>query len=542
MFDLTDSEKPILQPELSQWGCVPWQPVAAGLQLLRQSARRSLVQTARQFTAALPGHSETSADWLIGDPDTQPLVLTGHQPVVFHSGLAFKYQVTEQFVRGAGAIGVAVQIDTDEGDAGQFAVPAGVTEPAVAAGGLWHVLTQRRITWTAQTDGGTAASLLGSGQLCSVSERQRLSQQVRRWLSSAGCAGAAESFGRAAGWYEELPESGVSVSQANTVVRRRGGIGARLLELPLSWICGLPEVLRFLCGVLQRAKDFFGAYNEVLQRFRQQQGIRNAVNPFPDLRFVAGADGERWELPLWLVDLPRGERRVVWLWRRAGQRWLGTESGGELRGESELWPGLEGEAVLSLRLRGLQLVPRGGLISALLRLLFADFFVHGLGGGKYEPAVDELIRSWWGEDPPGFAVASASRYLFSEQRAELFRLREFAGRQRELQYNPDRFLGQAIFSEQAEQRLRGLLGEREVLVSELQRRRAAGEGAQEIGTRLQRLTEQLRATAGADLAPRVQVLQQLSDETCQQLENRQWPWYCFLPAVEPPVTRWTTDR
>jgi len=86
------------------------------------------------------------------------------------------------------------------------------------------------------------------------------------------------------------------------------------------------------------------------------------------------------------------------------------------------------------------------------------------------------------------------------------------------------------------------LGEREVLVSELQRRRAAGEGAQEIGTRLQRLTEQLRATAGADLAPRVQVLQQLSDETCQQLENRQWPWYCFLPAVEPPVTRWTTDR
>jgi flagellar biosynthesis chaperone FliJ len=222
---------------------------------------------------------------------------------------------------------------------------------------------------------------------------------------------------------------------------------------------------------------------------------------------------------------------VVWLWHRDGQRWLGTESGVEV----ELCAGLEAESLLSLRWKGQQLVPRGGLISALLRLLFADLFVHGLGGGKYDPAVDELIRVWWGEHPPGFAVASASHYLFGEQRAELLRLREFAGRQRELQYNPDRFLGQSIFTEQAEQRLRALLAEKEVLVSELQRRRSAGMSAAEIGTQLQRLTERLRETAGADLQPQLQVLQQLSDETLQQLENRQWPWYYFLPPPPPPL-------
>ncbi len=72
-----------------------------------------------------------------------------------------------------------------------------------------------------------------------------------------------------------------------------------------------------------------------------------------------------------------------------------------------------------------------------------------------------------------------------------------AGRQRELQYNPDRFLGQSIFSDVAEQRLRALLDDRAGLVTELQRRRSAGESAQEIGTQLQRLTEQLRETAGA---------------------------------------------
>ena len=113
-------------------------------------------------------------------------------------------------------------------------------------------------------------------------------------------------------------------------------------------------------------------------------------SPFPDLRISAAGDGH--ELPLWLVDLSGGHRHVAWLWRRAGQQWLGTESGPDV----ELWPGLEAESMLSLRLRGQQLVPRGGLISALLRLLFADLFVHGLGGGKYDPAVDVLIRRWWG--------------------------------------------------------------------------------------------------------------------------------------------------
>jgi len=472
MFDLTDSQNPILQPELSHWRCEPWRPTNTELQQLRQSARRSLVTAALRYTSALPWHSDSSADWLTGDPDNCPVVLTGHQPVVFHPGLAFKYQVTEQFAASIGAIAVAVQIDTDEGDAGQFPVPAAVDEETVADGGLWPALTQRRATWTAAAGG--APGLLGTGQLGSVEQRRLTAQQVQRWLTTAGCRSAATSFECVAGWYRQLPESGMS---------------------------------------------------------GQQHGIRNAANPFPDLHRAAGVDGERYELPLWLVDLPGGQRRVVWLWHRDGQRWLGTESGVEV----ELCAGLEAESLLSLRWKGQQLVPRGGLISALLRLLFADLFVHGLGGGKYDPAVDELIRVWWGEHPPGFAVASASRYLFGEQRAELLRLREFAGRQRELQYNPDRFLGQSIFTEQAEQRLRTLLAEKEVLVSELQRRRSAGMSAAEIGTQLQRLTERLRETAGADLQPQLQVLQQLSDETLQQLENRQWPWYYFLPPPPPPL-------
>jgi hypothetical protein len=41
--------------------------------------------------------------------------MTGHQPVIFHSGLTFKYQTTETFALEHNALAIAVLIDTDEG-------------------------------------------------------------------------------------------------------------------------------------------------------------------------------------------------------------------------------------------------------------------------------------------------------------------------------------------------------------------------------------------------------------------------------------------
>ena len=87
--------------------------------MLRQEARRRLVDAAQAYVlrlhqiaveAGLPAMKERL---LTGDPDEQPLVMTGHQPVVFHSVLTFKYEITQQFAREHNAICLAVVIDTD---------------------------------------------------------------------------------------------------------------------------------------------------------------------------------------------------------------------------------------------------------------------------------------------------------------------------------------------------------------------------------------------------------------------------------------------
>ena len=87
------------------------------------------MQSAEEFVLRLNSIAEDTAlpsnqqKLLTGDPATQPIVMTGHQPVIFHSGLTFKYETTERFAAENNAIGVAVIIDTYQGDAGQFSHP-----------------------------------------------------------------------------------------------------------------------------------------------------------------------------------------------------------------------------------------------------------------------------------------------------------------------------------------------------------------------------------------------------------------------------------
>ena len=45
------------------------------------------------------------------------------------------------------------------------------------------------------------------------------------------------------------------------------------------------------------------------------------------------------------------------------------------------------------------------------RLFLADLFVHGIGGGKYDELTDDIIRRFYGCEPPAFLVLSATRLL-----------------------------------------------------------------------------------------------------------------------------------
>ena len=138
---------------------------------------------------------------------------------------------------------------------------------------------------------------------------------------------------------------------ANTIVRQAAGIGNRLLEIPLSALCRLPEVIRFFSDILSRPRKFHECYNQVLSQFRKDHSIRNDANPFPNLH----TDTDGFELPFWLVHPASGTRSILWLRNHQHTPWLCKDQ----QPVTELHPGMAGEALLALMAQGWLLVHAG---------------------------------------------------------------------------------------------------------------------------------------------------------------------------------------
>lgn len=494
------------------------------LRELRQLARIRLVNSAEQFVLRLSGIARRAGlmsgvrPLLTGDPSKTPIVMTGHQPVVFHSGLTFKYQTTEAFAAQHGLIAIAVVIDTDEGDAGAFSFPT-VDESTgslpAASDGLPRIVS--RSSTLAQNNGLYSGNRLKtcdglSGQL----------NEVEASLRACGKNTEAQVFEAVSLQYAALANgspTGFSAMEANLITRWHADIGGRMLELPLSAISSFPEFIRFTTPILERPFEFAQCYNQTLTTFRSEHRIRNEANPFPSLSIEVD-----WcELPFWVVDHTTGTRRVLQIHRQSDGMALACNREKFLTLEK----GHVAETLTSLLFSGQQLVPRGALITATFRLLFSDLFIHGTGGGQYDPCTDALIRSWWSVEPSPFAVASASRFLFADERQKLIQLQHVESQLRELQYNPQRFLGTNVFPHALEERLTALLREKEAAVNQMKLARQAGESAHDTGREIQRITDAIKIEVSREFAPRLQELHRLNDLNVSAISSRTWPWFLF---------------
>lgn len=497
----------------------------AALVDLRLQARKRLVDSAEQFVLRLSAVAHRAGllsgdrPLLTGDPSKKPIVMTGHQPVVFHSGLTFKYQTAEAFAARHGLIAIAVVIDTDEGDAGAFSFPT-----FDASQGSSQIFSSDTVpqfvsksTTLAQSHGLFSASRLKPYDVLSKDLTA-----VETQLRAIGRYSSASAFHTVAGQYSALAEispAGFSAMEANLITRWNANIGGRMLELPLSAICSFPEFIRFTAPILERPFEFAQCYNQTLTTFRAEHRIRNEANPFPNLVI----EDDWCELPFWVIDHSAGTRYVLQVRRESDG--LALECNRERL--LTLQKSNVAEALTSLLFAGQQLVPRGALITATLRLLFSDLFVHGTGGGQYDPCTDALIRNWWSVEPSPFAVASASRLLFADERQKLIQLQHVESQLRNMQYNPQRLQGTKVFSATLEERLAFLLHEKEAAVNQMKSAREAGESAHDIGREIQRIVDAIKVEVSQEFEPRLLVLRSLTDQNISAITSRTWPWFLF---------------
>ncbi len=485
---------------------------------LRRTARTRLVSSAEQFVLRLNGIADetelpqNTAPLLTGDPETQPIVMTGHQPVQFHSGLSFKYETTQQFAADNNAIGVAVIIDTDRGDAGQFSYPE--SGGSDGAGGVTPYQAVLAVESLANSN-----NLFGHGKLKSAAALSALGETVGANLKALSQKQAAATAEKILNDFGQLANAKATAMEANTIMRWCCGIGSRMLELPLSAIAAFPESQMLTVDILKQPGRFAAAYNSALELFREEHGIRNSANPFPNLR----KKEDRTELPFWVVDHNRGTRQVLEVQVDGNvTRLLASNNTVDTLADN-----IPDDALEPMMLQNLQLVPRGALITVFLRLLFSDLFVHGTGGGRYDRFTDEFVRTWWNAEPPPFTVASASRYLFEDQRIELQRLEKIKSQLRDLQFNPQRHFGQGVFSDGLEERLAAMVQEKSVVLDEMKSTKANGDSAKDAGQQIQRMTNEIRDAVAEEFEPQLAVLNSLTPEQHDAINSRTYPWFFF---------------
>ena len=97
---------------------------------------------------------------------------------------------------------------------------------------------------------------------------------------------------------------------------------------------------------------------------------------------------------------------------------------------------------------GIKIRPRAITTTMFSRLFFSDVFIHGIGGAKYDTITDEIIKEFFGIDPPGFVTISATLYLpldaYDSDERELYDIQRNID---DMSYNPERYAPQKTRNE-----------------------------------------------------------------------------------------------
>ena len=163
--------------------------------------------------------------------------------------------------------------------------------------------------------------------------------------------------------------------------------------------------LTFAHHVLARARHFTADYNGALAEYRAQNGIDSTMRPMPDLFTGHGAV----EAPFWLDDLGNGTRIRPSVFDDGEGFRLDLLNGDQFYFDPNLEADRAAESLDDfLHRTNHRLSPRALTLTMFVRLLLADQFVHGIGGGRYDQVTDEMIRRHFKLQPPHFSVTTAT--------------------------------------------------------------------------------------------------------------------------------------
>lgn len=322
---------------------------------------------------------------------TLAVVATGHQPWLWHPGILAKYVAAAGAASQWGGQALHLVVDQDVHPALELEVPQRNEDR----------LSVHKVTLGLQDARVPAA--------CQPPADPRHVQQALSKLRGEAEESVVAGLERLRAAFTDLPECENLAEQLAVVLTRLMARWAG--AMPLVFATDLAKLASFQ-GLMQRMQEEAG---ECVSAYNQ------AAGQFPAAGIASLAIEERRvELPLWALAWQQPRRRVF-----------------ATRGQAARLVLENGEPA-----NPATLAPRALLLTAFARQRLCNFFIHGRGGGAYEPVGEAWWSQWTGTPLAPMAVVSADVYLgFDAPVAETSELRRAQWLAHHLPHNVDRVLG-----------------------------------------------------------------------------------------------------
>ena len=360
-----------------------------------------------------------------------PIIQTGHEPILYHPGIWIKNHLVKYLAKKLGGVGINMIVDNDACNMAFIYVPI-----------LTEVLSSvQKMTLVKNMDNMAYEEIILDDIETILKFKEAVICMLRKntfdenTITTIKCMQTAfEKFiNRITEYYRRGCVDIVGLlTSARSEMEESFGINN--LEIPVSWICDTDGFYQFLLNILHRADPFAKIYNSKLAEYRSIHKIRSKANPLPDLK-ISGD----------LVELP------FWIWKIGGQRERcyilnGEDSMKITNGNDTLVILKKSDNVIknismlkTLIDASIKIRPRAITTTIFSRLFFSDVFVHGIGGAKYDTITDEIIKEFFGVEPPASVTISSTLFLpfntFDTSNECLTRLKQVVN---DMRYNPER--------------------------------------------------------------------------------------------------------
>lgn len=402
-------------------------------QVRRDFARREAIEVAFRYSSQyLP------KDVLTRLRTRQQVIMSGHQPELFHPGVWFKNFVLNAASKQLNAIPINLIVDSDLSTRQNIAVPTTVAIETKT--GRVEKLQYGSVSFDRPTPQQPY-------EMKAIADGEVFREFPHQVVAAVKAYHGTDSplvvpIWRHASRLLEANQLGDGPSSGHLIAAARhlleADFGLETLEVPLSQLCQTESFANFASMIFDEAPTFRTLYNDVLLEYRQVHGIRSRSHPVPELEIA----GDGWcEVPFWIWSQTSKRRRPLFVKRSEDHRDDGQIVLSDLEGLTATVTTSGGPPwLVGLEKEGICVRPRALATTLFCRSLLSDLFLHGVGGAKYDQLTDAIAARFWGIELPRYMTLSASFHLPSDRprttKAEVTALRV---ERREMDYHPEAF-------------------------------------------------------------------------------------------------------